>query len=148
MKEWILPIFFSALASLLLRLILPEGEKAPLYPPLKFLLSLMLTLSVLSPILSVAMKGESGISLPDLELQEEGGLEEAILEKSRRDMEEALRQAFPESAARIELEHNEAYIPTGIRVYCNKAETGQKMALFLRENFSLVTRVILEGESG
>lgn len=148
MKEWVLPILISGIASLFIRVILPKGEKSPLYPSLKFLISLGLTLSILSPLISFSKKDPDSL-LPQASVSafaSENG-QETILSTCQKDMENAVRLVFPDEEVSLELKAGEDFVPIGIHLICEKEDAGQKIAAFLEKNFSLITTVEIKGGS-
>ena len=58
MEQFFTFLLISSLLSPLLKAMLPKGEASPLFPPLKFLLSLITLLVILSPLFSFLQKGE------------------------------------------------------------------------------------------
>ena len=131
MKEWIFPILITAILTVLIPIVLPNGEKSPLFPPLKLLLSLALTLSVFLPVVSFSKSGIENPSLFSYTVSNEN-YEKILLEKAEADIASAVKSAFPEEEVSVEVVANEDFIPTGIRFVCQSREQGEKISVFLK----------------
>ena len=147
MREWFFPILITTVFSVLIPIILPKGEKSPLYPPLKLLLSLALTLSVLSPLISFCRDGvKNDFHTNSIQFTEEDG-NAIILQKAEEDIKEAVTKAFPGEEILLELATNEENIPTGIRFTCQTVESGKRISDFLEKNFSLIATYTVKEET-
>ena len=149
MKNWIYPILITCIFSILIRALLPRGEKSPFYHPLKFLISLILILSVSSPLFSLMEKtGQFSFEVERFaETSDTAVYEEKILAESLQSMEKAVRETFPEEEISLEIISDEHNIPTGIRLFCQCEEKGREISAFLQENFSLLTTFTTQGEA-
>ncbi|MBR2635203.1 MAG: hypothetical protein IKD31_06450 [Clostridia bacterium] len=129
-------ILYSVL-SVLLRFFFPKEEKSPLYPPLQFLLSLLVLLSIFSPITSLFRNNPfENLQLPE-EITEEDSSHRRLLEKTLTRMQESAQRAFPEKEFHLTMTVSEGQIPLGITVHCKTEETGLAVAGFLEANYSL-----------
>ena len=146
MKEWIFPILITAILTVLIPVILPNGEKSPLFLPLKLLLSLALTLSVFLPVVSFSKSGIETSSLFSYTVSNEN-YEKILLEKAEADIASAVKSAFPEEEVSVEVLANEDFIPTGIHFVCQSREEGEKISVFLEKNFSLIATYTIKEET-
>ena len=144
MKDWALTLILCSVLWSGVTLLIPKGEKSPLYGPVRLLFSLVLILALFSPLVGV-LTGKDEITLPDYGEGEtnsgDGGkeIQRLILEKNVSKMEEAVKNAFPEAEFSLRLEASADGIPTGIYVIGRDAEEGKRIADFLEQNFQLIT---------
>lgn len=125
-----------------IKAILPDGAKSALYGPMKFLLSLVLLLTVLSPLVSLLSKSPISFSFPitnssDVDQNKEA--ENIILEKSTETITVSVQSAFPAANFSLNLQTDVNLIPTGILVYCEDLELGKRICSFLEQNYSILS---------
>ncbi|MBR3836568.1 MAG: hypothetical protein IKJ74_00340 [Clostridia bacterium] len=142
MKNWAYTWILCSLLTMLARILLPRGERSPLFGTVKFLISLLLIFTVASPVIRF-VKGEwKDAPLPLAEAASERAdiaPEEIILEKSSQRILKSARDAFPDATFTLKILADEASIPTGIRVLCENEKTGKEIARFLEMNFKILT---------
>lgn len=141
MKEILIPLFLCSLTLPLVKTILPKGENSPLFPALRLLISLLVLVVSFSPLLSLFNREELPRKLFEEKLPLSLENEEILLKKSQAAIEEAARNAFPETEFTVELYCNENKIPTGILLTCEDSTQCDRIRSFLEENFSLITTV-------
>ena len=146
MNAWFSTLILLGFLGIVSRLLLPEGEKSKLYPPLSFLLSLLTVLTVFSPLFSI--KQEDGVDLSEfLESAEINSdeMERRLLERSVQRMYENTKVQFPTANFTLYVYTEEGSIPTEIAVSCDGTE-GDAIAAFLENNYQIKTRPYEKGE--
>jgi len=142
MKNWAYTWILCALLTMLSKIILPKGERSPLFGTVKFLISLVLILTVVSPLFRF-VKGDwkdTPFPLSETEAKQEATTpEEIILEKSAQKMLESAQAAFPDASFTLKMKTDEALIPTGILVLCENEKTGKEIARFVEANYKILT---------
>lgn len=141
MKEYFFTLILIAFLGVLGRLLLPGGEKDPLYPPLRFLLSLILLLAIFLPVFRSLT--ESDGKLPPLSdifsKAEPEEVERLLLERSAEQMAKKVKEAFPEADFTLMIYTEKGSIPSEIAVESNT--NAAEIALFLQEAYGLPARV-------
>lgn len=147
MKEWFTALIQIGFLGIVARLILPSGEKSKLYPPLRFLLSLVLVVAVFSPIFSLFRGNTADFSalFEGLQKTDTESMEKLLLERSAEEMANRVRERFPEADFTLYIYTDEGSIPTQIEVKC-EGENGKAIAAFLQETYALPTSEFKEGE--
>ena len=145
MKGSVLTLFFLSFFTMLAKLILPKGEQSPLFSPLKFLISLMLIITVFSPFFNFESMANTPLpSIDDSEINVEE-VNQSILQKSANGMQKTAEAAFPSANFSLKIDANEEYVPTCIRVFSESESTGTEIARFLEKNYQILS--VWEGTS-
>ncbi len=148
MKEWFYTLICIGFFGIVGRLLLPAGEKSKLYPPLRFLISLLLVLAVFSPFFK--MKGENSsnfasyfalLSSPDTK-----EVERILLERSAKEMTREAKLVFPEAEFTLYIYTDENSIPTEIAVECADGDGG-RIADFLEVKYGIPAEEYSQGEN-
>lgn len=139
MKSNVLTLFFLAFFSMLAKIVLPKGEKSPFYPPLKFLVSLMLIVTVFSPLFQLGELANTPLPSFDESRIDAEAISQSILQKSAEGMQSAAESAFPATEFSLRVEADEAYVPTAIYVLSKDEAEGRKIALFLQKNYEILS---------
>jgi hypothetical protein len=139
---WTGTLIFCTVLFSSLKAVFPKGEKSPLYSSLKFLLSLIVTLVLFSPILPLFGKNIS-IDGDFFQISETentaDNAKEILLQKTKEQITDAAKKAFPDTEFSIEILSSGEKIPTGIILHCTDGEKGEVIREFLQENFSILT---------
>ena len=136
MRAWAVSVIVAAVAGGVLSLLLPNGEKSPLYRPIRFLSALILLLLLCSPFLRL-LRDPTLLSGSDFAAADEGLTYDPgaiLLEQSEKTVEKRVREAFPEGDYRIVFDTDEEERTVrAIRVETKDADLGRRIADWLRD---------------
>ena len=135
MNGWFSSLILLGFLGVIARLLLPDGEKSKLYPPLRFLISLLTLLAIFSPLIT---KKDGAWDLSFFEVVETtpDEMERLLLERSTETMYKAAKEVFPESEFTLYVYTKEGSIPTELAVSCEGDEE-DALVDFFRERYPL-----------
>lgn len=138
MKEWFYTLICIGFFGIAPRLLLPGGEKSKLYPPLRFLISLLLVLTVFTPLFKIKTENADGVAsfFEALSSPNTEEMERSLLERSAKEMMREAQAAFPEADFTLYIYTDEYSIPTEISIECADGD-GDKIAHFLEEKYGI-----------
>ncbi len=138
MKAWADTLILASVFGIVVKVILPKGEKSPLFGPTKLLISLILIVVMFSPILSLFNKETTLPFLSDsLGEALEVNSEQLLLERSCKIMSDEVKSAFPQTRFSLEIYTDDNRIPTQIQVICDPPEEGPRIADFLQAKYAI-----------
>ncbi len=148
MKEWFFSLICIGLLGITSRLLLPGGEKSKLYPPLSFLFSLILIITVFSPLYKLFHQEKeiytdffSSLESPDTKV-----MERMLLERSAKEMSNQIKTQFPEAEFTLYIYTDKNGTPTEIFVksVCGDAKD---IADYIEAKYSISADEYNEGEN-
>lgn len=142
MKAWVITLIFLCIFKTVSKSILPKGEDSPLYGPLRFLLSMILIFSVISPLLPILKKENSLSETVEIFLQDTKteDVNVLILKRFAATMHENVKKHFPESDAEFEIHTDKMKTPVMIRVSDKDPKTAQKIAEWIETNYGIESK--------
>ena len=149
MKAWAYGLILLSLFGMIIKGVLPKGERSGLFPPLKFLLALVLIVAVISPVFSL-LRGKGPLS--EISSLWEGSSETVegdtlILNRLAQVMGEEVTRAFPESVFSFEIYTDENKVPVKIRVVSEDREDARKIADFVKIKYGIETCIQTKEDS-
>ncbi len=139
MKGFMWGLILLSFGGKLLEHFLPRGDKSPLFPPLRFLLSLCFIFLLFSPWIqwiksdTKTIKGLDELFSSAIEI--DGN--QIILEQMGKTMKQSVKTAFPHYDFSLEIYTNEENVPVLVKVVGNDPVTGEKIAEFIEKNYNL-----------
>lgn len=148
MKDWFYTLIIIGFFGIAARLLLPSGEKSKLYPPLRFLVSLLLILAIFSPVFQITGENEFLLSafFEELSSPDSDEVERLLLERSAKEMVREAKLHFPEASFTLYIYTDKYSVPTKISVECSDGNGG-KIADFLEVKYSIPAEEYKQGES-
>ncbi len=143
MKSWATTLIFLTVFGILAKSILPKGEKSRLYAPFRFLLSLLLIVTVFSPLVPI-FKGQGDLSkdISRFFSETEGeNVDVFLLKRFASVMDEKAKATFPDADFSFEIHTDENKTPVLIKVVSEDKEKGQEIADWIRLNYKIETKV-------
>lgn len=140
MKEWAWILILISVFASIGKSLLPKGEKSPLYPPLRFLLSLALIVVFFSPLIRMIQNKEeltSGISSLLTEDTESTDGNTLVLKRFGATLGERIKREFPEAEFSLEIHTDENKVPTLIKVAGEDKVITEQIADFIQFNYGL-----------
>ena len=141
MADWAYSIIIVTVTVTLCKIILPKGEKSPLYAPIRFLLALILCITVFSPLVRL-LGGDFHFKLPAQEETVSANTQQIILEKSEEDMKRHLQSVFPDTEFDITLVGNENYLAERVELCCHNDDNAQRIADYIKIIYQMDTQRI------
>ncbi len=143
MKAWIITLIFLCIFKTVSKSLLPKGEDSPLYGPLRFLLAMILILSVFSPLLPIfknkdTLSEKVSVFLADVKTEDVNVL---MLKRFAEKMHENIKEVFPKSEAEFEIHTDETKTPVFIKVTSKDPETSQKIAEWIERNYGIESKM-------
>ncbi|MBE6713250.1 MAG: hypothetical protein E7580_07000 [Ruminococcaceae bacterium] len=137
MKEWVWALILLSLCGKLAKNLFPHGEKSPLHAPLRFLLSLCLSLVIFAP-----WFGAKRIELLSGRLfsfEEESTIDgdRIVLEQIGQTMKKSVDTAFPNCKYSLEIYTDENDLPAQVKVICDDEKDAEKISAFIQRNYGL-----------
>ncbi len=141
MANWAYSVILIAVTVTLCKIILPKGEKSPLYAPIRFLLALILCIAVFSPLAGL-LRGDFHFPMPIQEETISANTEQVILEKSEENIRCKLQNIFPNTEFDITLIGNENYLAERVELRCHDDEEAQRIADYIKIIYQMDTQRI------
>jgi len=139
MKEWFFSLLICTVLSSVIKIFLPDGEKSFLYAPLRFLFTLILTVSILHPFVVLSQKISDESISDEIEISSDPEKAQSVLlEKSMNSLEESVKKAFPDQTFRLDFTVGKDMVPMGICVECPVESDALRIADFLQKNFLIL----------
>lgn len=148
MKEWFYTLIFIGFLGIAVRLLLPAGEKSKLYPPLRFLLSLLLMLTILSPIFRITKQNDFSFTsyFEDLASPDADKIEHLLLERSAKEMSRDILAEFPEASFTLYIYTDKNSVPTEISVSCQNFDAC-RIADYLETKYGIPSKEYIQGDN-
>ena len=145
MSDFFTSLLLVTLLSVFFKGALLKGEDSPLFPPLKFLLSLITIVIVISPILSFLQKKDLGFTLSSLETEifTQVQAEEKILKETEAQIRSSVQKTFPQTAVTVTLLSDDTGIPTHLEISCEE-EMKERIISFLEKNYNIPVKIKIE----
>lgn len=130
--SWAVLMITVAFIGILVRTLLPQGEKSALYPPVRFLLGLITALAVILPVWKKAAE------IPDFSWDLTAQTEQAdpLLVYFARKANRAAKEAFPEASFILEVYTTPEGAIDRLCVVGEEAEVEQ-IAIYLQERYDI-----------
>ena len=136
MKTWAVTFLTALLIAGAAKLLLPKGEKSPLYRPLRFLTALLLLLILCHPLLKIVRDPNAYFSSGFTEADESADYDPGahLLEQSENRIEKSVREAFPEGDYELVFETDEEELGIrSVKIVCDDPALGKEISLWLVE---------------
>ena len=143
MKSWVVTLIVLCVFKTVSKLLLQKGEDSPLYGPLRFLIAMILILSIIAPLFPM-LKNENILSEKITLFSEDIKTEDVnvlLLKRFAEKMHEKVKENFPESEAEFEIHTDEAKTPVLIKVKSKNNETSQKIAQWIETNYGIESKM-------
>jgi hypothetical protein len=144
MTDWVLTIVILSLVITLSREFLPKGARSPLFGPFQFLASLILVVSMLSPLFRFALSSQPW-QLPEelFSFQEEGTEKtmQLLLKRSGETMAKDAKEKFPDAVFSLTLHSDKNGTPTELLIACTEEQIGLAIAQYLEMQYGIPTKV-------
>ena len=138
MKQWASTLILTAIFGMVAKVMLPRGEKSPLFGPIKLLVSLILIVVMFSPVYSL-LQGKIQANFFSESVADEKALdpENLLLERVAKIMSEEVQKAFPHTTFSLEIYTDNNGVPTEIQVVCDPPDEGPRIADFLKAKYKI-----------
>ncbi len=139
MKAWVITLIFLCVFKSVSKALLPKGEESPLYGPLRFIIAMVLILSVFSPLLPIfkeenLLSEKMNVFLSDIKTED---TEVYLLKRFAAKMHDTIKEIFPESEAEFEIHTDETKTPVLIKVKSKDPDISQRIADWIKTNYGI-----------
>jgi len=147
MKEWFYRLIVIGFFGVAVRLLLPAGEKSKLYPPLRFLISLLLITTIFLPCFQLlGQSGENFTSFfENITSPNTDEIERLLLERSAKEMTREVQTKFPEAKFTLYIYTDENALPTEIAVEGVEAD---RIADYIEVKYEIPAEEYKKGGNG
>ncbi len=137
MNSWLNLLIVISVIGMGVRALIPNGEKSPLYPAIKLLLSLLLILTVFTPLIGL-IKSKPLFSFDHAEISSPPfSSQELLLYRSAEELRDAAQKAHPSVHFSIEVYTKDDGIFDYVCVRSDQMEDAERIAIFLENNFQI-----------
>jgi ribosomal protein S17E len=139
MKSWFFSLILLSFSSVVIKAILPKGEKSPLFSALRFLIATMLIAVSFSPIMPL-FGTEANFEIPNpfsQTMNAEKEAQESILARFGETLNKTILNEFPNEEFTLSVYTDENKIPEAIEVTCKNKKTANEIASYITAEFQI-----------